>query len=136
MGQRNSSDDTAAEALEEDLIRVQSVQQELQSVVASVNTVEDGHTEYTIRTKDRDGNTWETTTRYSVVMKLLEELKQKRHVVDLPVMPRKQFFNSTEETVINERWVALNAVLSAMVPRHAGIQEVMQPLDDRSIYMQ
>ena len=74
MGQHNSKEDAAAEALEEDLIRVQSVQQALRSVVSSSHTVADGHTEYTIRTTDRDGNSWETTTRYSFVVQLLEEV--------------------------------------------------------------
>ena len=124
MGQHNSKEDAAAEALEEDLIRVQSVQQALRSVVSSSHTVADGHTEYTIRTTDRDGNSWETTTRYSFVVQLIEELRLKRDIVNLPVMPRKRFFRSLEEAVIDERRAALDAVLASVVPQHAGIPEV------------
>ena len=124
MGQRNSKEDAAAEALEEDLIRVQSVQQALRSVVSSSHTVADGHTEYTIRTTDRDGNSWETTTRYSFVVQLLEELRLERDIVNMPVMPRKRFFRSLEEAVIDERRAALDAVLASVVPQHAGIPEV------------
>ena len=125
MGQYHSSNDITEETFEEDLIRVQSVQQELRSLVAYANTVEDGYIEYTIRTTDRDGNSWETATRYSVVVRVLEELKQKRNIKDLPMMPRKQFFlSSKDEAVIDERRVALNAVLAAVVPRYAGVREV------------
>jgi len=121
-GQENSSY-KQEEALEEDLIRVQSVQQELRSVVHSTYN-HAHHTDYTIRTTDRDGNTWECHSRYSAVVRLLEELKQKRDIGELPVMPRKRWFHSFQGAVIWERRAALNAVLAALVPRHAGIPEV------------
>jgi hypothetical protein len=42
--------------------------------------------EYMIRTTDRNGNSWTSETRYSAVVRLLTELKQKRDITDLPVM--------------------------------------------------
>ena len=42
--------------------------------------------EYRIRTTDRNGNSWTSETRYSAVVRLLTELKQKRDITDLPVM--------------------------------------------------
>ena len=80
MGQSKST--TLIEVLDEDLIRVQSVQQDLRSHIHSMKRVKDGtlsgHTEFTIRTMDRDGNMWESTTRYSIVVQLLKTLKEKR----------------------------------------------------------
>ena len=97
------------EALEEDLVHVESVQQELQSMVSDTNNV-DGHTEYTIRTTDRDGNSWEATTRYSGVVALLEDLK-KRRGLELPSMPAKHYLHSLDRSVVQERRGALDKVL-------------------------
>ena len=38
---------------------------------------------YIIRTTDRNGNSWTSETRYSAVVRLLTELKQKRDITDL-----------------------------------------------------
>jgi len=52
--------------------------QQLCSVVTY--TTHEGHTQYTIRTTE--GNSWEAVTRYSAVLVLLKELKQKRDIMD------------------------------------------------------
>ena len=126
MGQGAS---TVQEALEEDLRRVSSVQQELCSVVTS--TSHEGHTQYTIRTTDRGGNSWEAVTRYSAVVVLLKELKQKRDIMDLPMMrwagPTDRSYRTMgypDQWYTDRRREALDAVLAALVPRCAGLPEV------------
>jgi len=125
MGQSNSA---MEDALEEDVTRVQSVLEELHSVVLSTENVKNvrqhsTHTEYTIRTTDRRGIVSETNTRYSDVIELLDQLKQRRGV-ELPEMPRKHLFHSLDDSVIQERQAALDTILAAAVPRHAGIPQV------------
>ena len=124
MGQGTS---TVQEALEEDLRRVSSVQQELCSVVTS--TSHEGHTQYTIRTTE--GNSWEAVTRYSAVLVLLKELKQKRDIMDLPMMRWAGHTDRSYRTMgypdqwyTDRRREALDAVLAALVPRYAGLPEV------------
>ena len=110
----------------------------------------DLQTHYTIETTDRHGNSWKVDTHYSVVVELLAQLQRDRGL-DLPSMPPKYFrlpflggiaqnagFNDTadwlrhrslQEDVVSERRKALDAVLAALIPQHAGIPAVRSFLE-------
>ena len=84
---------------------------------------------YVITTIPHDANSggqsWTTTTRYSEVLDLLDQLRRERNLnLDLS-MPGKHYFTSSlADEVVKERREALDRVLAALVPEHAGIPAV------------
>ena len=80
---------------------------------------------YIITTRDCEGQSWTITTRYSEVLDLLDQLRRERNLnLDLS-MPRKHYFTSSlTDEVVKERREALDRVLAALVPEHAGIPAV------------
>ena len=78
---------------------------------------------YTITTTDCEGQSWTITTRYSEVLDLLDQLRRERNLA--LSMPRKHYFTSSlTDEVVKERRKALDRVLAALVPEHAGIPAV------------
>ena len=125
MGQSSSS-----QPLDEDLIRVLSWHRGLRSRVSdtAVYSPQDAASpvmSYIITTTDCEGQSWTITTRYSEVLDLLDQLRRERNLnLDLS-MPRKHYFTSSlTDEVVKERRKALDRVLAALVPEHAGIPAV------------
>ena len=80
---------------------------------------------YIITTTDCEGQTWTITTRYSEVLDLLDQLRRERNLNLALSMPRKHYFTSSlTDEVVKERREALDRVLAALVPEHAGIPAV------------
>ena len=123
MGQSSSS-----EQLDEDLVRVLSWHRGLRSRVSdtAVCFPQDAalsYMSYIITTTDCEGQSWTITTRYSEVLDLLDQLRRERNL-ELS-MPRKHYFTSSLiDEVVKERREALDRVLAALVPEHAGIPAV------------
>ena len=131
MGQGSSS-----QQLDEDLMRVLSWHRGLRSRVSdtAVMNREDVASpvmSYIITTTDCEGQTWTITTRYSEVLDLLDQLRRERNLSlglsreFIQSMPRKHYFTSSlTDEVVKERREALDRVLAALVPEHAGIPAV------------
>lgn len=110
-------------AMSADVDRMKGAKRTLKSAEVTETSDAGGYTAYKITVTHADGS-YEVSTRYSEIEAFLA--KMKRSKVDLPKLPGKKMFGSKGAKVIEERRVAINAILQSCMASFADHDIVME----------